>query len=102
MGTIPITGVLYSNALAQIRSIEHDSGLPGAKFAFIVRHLAKTAAAQKCYVTRKNLYSSACRSHTDCMDVTNTTIASDIKATLIYMLKTFKLFYNMLQNRYYM
>ena len=31
---------------------------------------------------QKNLYSSACRSHTDCMDVTNTTIGADMSLWL--------------------
>ena len=53
MGTIPIIAVLYINIFAQIRSIEHDSWLPGAKFAFIVRHVAKNEAVQKCYITGK-------------------------------------------------
>ena len=78
MGTIPITAVLYSNTLAHIRSIERDSWLPGAKFAFIVGHLAKNEAVQKCYVTRKTY-----------------------TAVLVGPMRT-KIFYNMLQNRYYM
>ena len=53
MGTIPIPVVLYSNTLAQIRSMMHHIWLLGAEFAFIVRHVAKNEAAQKCDVTGK-------------------------------------------------
>ena len=51
--TAPIPVVLYCNILAQIRSIEHDPWLPGVKCAFIVGHLAKNEAVQKCYITGK-------------------------------------------------
>ena len=53
VGTIPTPAVLYINILAQIRSIEHDSWLPGVKCAFIVGHLAKNEAVHKCYITGK-------------------------------------------------
>ena len=51
--TAPIPAGLYINILAQIRSIEHDSWLPGVKCAFIVGHLAKNEAVHKCYITGK-------------------------------------------------
>ena len=53
VGTTPIPEVLYSNILAQIRRIEHDSWLPWVICAFIVGHLAKNEAVQKCYITGK-------------------------------------------------
>ena len=53
VGTTPTPAVLYINILAQIRSIEHDSWLPGVKCAFIVGHLAKNEAVQKFHVTKK-------------------------------------------------
>ena len=56
VGTTPTPAVLYINILAQVRSIEHDSWLSGVKLvkcAFIVGHLAKNEAVQKCYITGK-------------------------------------------------
>ena len=52
-GTNPTPAVLYSNILAQIRSSVHHTRLPGVKCAFIVGHLAKNEAVQKCYITGK-------------------------------------------------
>ena len=53
VGTTPTPAVLYSNMLAQIRSSVHHTMLPGVKCAFIVGHLAKNEAVQKCYITGK-------------------------------------------------
>ena len=53
VGTIHIPAVLYIYTLAQIRSMVHHIWLPGVKCAFIVGHLAKNEAVQKCYITRK-------------------------------------------------
>ena len=53
VGTIHTPAVLYSNILAQIRSSVHHNWLPGVKYAFIVGHLAKNEAVQKCYITGK-------------------------------------------------
>ena len=53
VGTTPTPAVLYSNTLAQIRSSVHHIRLPGVKCAFIVGHLAKSEAVQKCYITGK-------------------------------------------------
>ena len=53
VGTINIPAVLYIYTLAQIRSMVHHIWLPGVKCAFIVGHLAKNEAVQKCYITRK-------------------------------------------------
>ena len=53
VGTNPTPAVLYSNILAQIRSSVHHTRLPGVKCAFIVGHLAKNEAVQKCDLTGK-------------------------------------------------
>ena len=53
VGTIHIPAVLYIYTLAQIRSMVHHIWLPGVKCAFIVGHLAKNEAVQKCYITGK-------------------------------------------------
>ena len=51
MGTIAIPAVLYSDRLAQIRSMVHHIWLPVVKCEFIVGHLAKNEAVQKFHVT---------------------------------------------------
>ena len=53
MGTVHIPAVLYSNTLAQIRSMVHHIWLPVVKCEFIVGHLAKNEAVQKFHVTEK-------------------------------------------------
>ena len=53
MGTIAIPAVLYSDRLAQIRSMVHHIWLPVVKYEFIVGHLAKNEAVQKFHVTKK-------------------------------------------------
>ena len=53
VGTNPTPAVLYSNILAQIRSMVRHIWLPGVICAFIVGHLAKNEAVQKFHVTKK-------------------------------------------------
>ena len=88
VGTTPIPEVLYSNILAQVRSIEHDSWLPVVILCNMCVYRGTSSekrSGPEVLYNRKNLYSNDLRTRTDCMDATNTTIGADM-SLIIYII----------------
>ena len=78
VGTIHIPAVALSQHIGA--DTKHGSSYLAARGKMCVYRgtSSEKRSGPEVLYNRKNLYSSACRSRTDCMDATNTTIGADM------------------------